>query len=544
MKQSILLIVSIFFAASIWSQTNDSPLSAYKWKGKKTELQDGYVVLKSDKRLDGQISLIGDVSNVTHVNYVGDGKDIELPVAALKNYGVVTATGETVQVKRVALPASTKDLFQWRTINEAEGNVTENTKPRNGYVILMDGNRLDGEIQLKRKNGHFNEIKLKTESDKHKFKPSEVQDYGLALTIDELTKGGDKTYKDEAKNFHDGKVALNNGSEMTGLVAFTQKYQTTIGDTYGDVMFAENKDAVIKTFKDSEVKFVTQMIDGDEVKYTLFDGGFVSTAEMEDANYSDFFKMLNPGTITMKDGSQLKGNISKLSNKKINYQDAEGVYTEMGSDNIQRIDVTFNDEPKALINVDDHLIEEIFSGNTFLTYINPNPTHVNEFATKMAKNTMSLGSTVAAAAAANKAAEKSGSGAKIDSVIMNSSTERLKEIQAGLHGMYRVSNHEEFQAKDGISDEHKSYEASIAVAIAGREAANSGFKVYYKETVVINKKTNEKFILYNHKSTADDQLEGLLMGCYTFLSLEKGEQKEYYKLKNIKETVKMLDECY
>jgi hypothetical protein len=51
-------------------------------------------------------------------------------------------------------------------------------------------------------------------------------------------------------------------------------------------------------------------------------------------------------------------------------------------------------------------------------------------------------------------------------------------------------------------------------------------------------------VLYNHKSTADDQLEGLLMGCYTFLSLEKGEQKEYYKLKNIKETVKMLDECY
>ena len=67
--------------------------------------------MKSDKRLDGQISLIGDVSNVTHVNYVGDGKDIELLVAALKNYGVVTATGETVQVKSVALPPSTKDLF-------------------------------------------------------------------------------------------------------------------------------------------------------------------------------------------------------------------------------------------------------------------------------------------------------------------------------------------------------------------------------------------------------------------------------------------------
>jgi hypothetical protein len=71
-----------------------------------------------------------------------------------------------------------------------------------------------------------------------------------------------------------------------------------------------------------------------------------------------------------------------------------------------------------------------------------------------------------------------------------------------------------------------------------------GYVVYYRETVVINKTSGEKFILYNHKSTADDQLEGLLMGCYTFLSLEKSAQKEYYKLKNIKETVKMLDECY
>jgi hypothetical protein len=543
MKQVALLIICLTLFSSFYSQTNDSPLSAYKWKGKKTELTDGYVILKSDKRLDGKISLIGDVSNVTHVNYVGDGKDIELPVAALKNYGVVSASGETVQVKRVPLPASTKDLFQWRTVNEAEGNVTENTKPRNGYVILMDGNRLDGEIQLKRKNGHFNQIKLKTESDKHKFKPSDVQDYGLALTIDELTKGGEKTYKDEAKNFHEGKVALNNGSEKIGLVAFTEKYHTTIGDTYGDVMFADNKDAIIKTFKDSEVKFVTQMIDGDEVKYTLFEGGFVSTAEMADAEYADVFKMLNPGSVTMKSGTILNGNISRIDDYKLNYQDADGVFKEIGSAEISRVDITVNDEPKALINVEDHLIEEIFSGNTFLTYINPNPTHVNEFATKMAKGAMGMGTTVAAAAASNKMDKNDGVESDLDSVIMNSSTEKLKEINNALYASVGVTDHEGYQGSSA-PDFLKQRESAISVAIAGREAANSGFKVYYKETVVLNKKTNEKFILYNHKSTADDQLEGLLMGCYTFLSLEKGEQKEYYKLKNIKETVKMLDECY
>jgi hypothetical protein len=543
MKHILLILISIVIFNVDFGQTNDSPLSAYEWKGKKTILKDGYVILKSDKRLDGQISLIGDVSNVTHVNYVGDGKDIELPVAALKNYGVVSATGETVQVKRVPLPASTKDLFVWRTTNEAEGNVTENTKPRNGYVILMDGNRLDGEIQLKRKNGHFNQIKLKTETDKHKFEPGDVQDYGLALTIDELTKGGDKVYKDEAKNFHDGVVALNNGSEMKGLVAFTEKYHTSVGDTYGDVMFAANKDAIIKTFADSEVKYVTQMIDGEEVKYTLFEGGFVSTAEMADAEYADVFKMLNPGAVTMKDGSILNGNVSRLSNKTINYQNADGVYTEIGADKVSRVDVTVNDAPMALINIEDNLIEEIFSGNTFLTYINPNPTHVNEFATKAAKTTMSLGTSVAAAAITNKSDEKHGIESKVDSVIMNSSTERLKEINNALYATQGVSDHEGYQASNA-PDFLKTDEAAISMAIAGREAANSGFKVYYKETIVVNKKTNEKFVLYNHKSTADDQLEGLLMGCYTFLSLEKGEQKEYYKLKNIKETVKMLDECY
>ncbi len=543
MKQTILTVLALIVLSVNYAQTNDSPASAYKWKGKKTELKDGYVVLKSDKRLDGKISLIGDVSNVTHVNYIGDGKDIELPVAALKNYGVVSATGETVQIKRVPLPASTKDLFQWRTINEAEGRVTENTKPRNGYVILMDGNRLDGEIQLRRKNGHFDEIKLKTDSEKHKFDPKGVQDYGLTLTIDELTKGGEKTYKDQAKNFHEGKVSMVNGEEHSGLVAFTEKYTTTIGDTYGDVMFASDKDAIIKTFKDTEVKFVTQMIDGDEIKYTLFEGGFVSTEEMADADYADAFKMLNPGAVTLKDGGILKGNISRLSKRKINYQDQEGVFKEIEAKEITRVDVTIGDEPRAMINVEDYIIEEIFNGNTFLTYINPNPTHVNEFATKMAKGTMGMGTSVAAAAATNKMDEKDGVESNLDSVIMNSSTEKLKEINNALYSTVGVTDHEGYQASNA-PDEFKSREAAISIAIAGREAANSDFKIYYKETIVINKKTGEKFILYNHKSTADDQLEGLLMGCYTFLSLEKGEQKQYYKLKNIKQTVKMLDECY
>ena len=56
--------------------------------------------------------------------------------------------------------------------------------------------------------------------------------------------------------------------------------------------------------------------------------------------------------------------------------------------------------------------------------------------------------------------------------------------------------------------------------------------------------TNEKYMVYDKKSVMTKELEGLLKGCYTFLSLDKEEQKKHYDYDKLTETAKMLRECY
>ncbi|MFD1552397.1 hypothetical protein [Putridiphycobacter roseus] len=51
-------------------------------------------------------------------------------------------------------------------------------------------------------------------------------------------------------------------------------------------------------------------------------------------------------------------------------------------------------------------------------------------------------------------------------------------------------------------------------------------------------------VLYKDKDLMNDKLEGLWMGCYTFLELDKKEQKTFYDMDNVKTTFKMLDECH
>lgn len=89
-----IIALGLFIASTtrVNAQTNDSPAGAYQWKKGKTELQSGYVVLKSGKRMDGKISLIGSASQVTEVAYEGDGKDIKFPAASLKAYGLDAVT--------------------------------------------------------------------------------------------------------------------------------------------------------------------------------------------------------------------------------------------------------------------------------------------------------------------------------------------------------------------------------------------------------------------------------------------------------------------
>jgi len=527
------------------AQVNETSLSLYSWKRKKTEMQKGYVVLKSGKKLEGTISLKGSSNNVTGLKFKGDGKEIDFPITALKAYGLSGVNNVPLTEENTLVNDNKDEIFQWRDGGTVMGKKIDLTKPRNGYVITQSNERIEGELRLKKTDGVLSEIKIKSKDGKKKFKPAEIANYGLSMTISELTKNGDKTYKDEARNFHPGTVQLTDGTSETGLLAFVKRdfvnpNRPGKGYVYKGLYFTKSKDDFIKTYANNEISYVTQQVNSEDLKYSPYEGAFIAENTLDNLSFSNNFKELNDGTMTLRDGSILKGKISMQSATSANHKNSDGIIKLYQVSEIERIDVVIEGEEKAMVVIEEQLVEEYFKGTTFWAYNNPNPTNVNNFKTGLASSAINIGTSAISTAIVKSEAKKNGYTTNLDSLIVNSSPERLREIQSGFIALQGYKSVESFKEKSN-NESAKNYNTAIEIAIAGKE---SDTKVYYKETVIVNTATNEKYILYDKNKAMKTGLESLLKGCYTFLSMSKKEQKKCYDYDSINKTIKMLDECY
>ncbi|MEZ5195894.1 MAG: hypothetical protein R2764_05715 [Bacteroidales bacterium] len=86
---------------------------------------------------------------------------------------------------------------------------------------------------------------------------------------------------------------------------------------------------------------------------------------MDNANFRDKLKMFNEGTLTLKDGTTKKGQVALINQQSANYKSREGIIELIGSDKIERFDVTIGLENKAIINIDNKLTEEFFKEPLF-----------------------------------------------------------------------------------------------------------------------------------------------------------------------------------
>ena len=552
MKKTITLLVFCGLTIASIAQTNESDASLYSWKGKKTQPSNGYIILKSGKQVNGMLTLIGKPNALTQIIIVENGKELKLPTSAVKAYGLGSERSKVTNgVKTGGLSGPQCDhnpeLFVWRNMGEQMGKVIENTKPRNGYVITRNGSKTEGELQLKRVDGRLAEFKLKASSGKMKLTPAEVANYGLMMTISELTKNGDKVYKDEARNFHGGSVTLKNGNKLNGQIAFRKKdyinpNKPGMGFKYDGIFFAEKIDDYLKTYSNSELAYVTQSINGRDLNYSPYEGGFVAEDAMDNVKFRDNLRELNPGVLTLKDGTKLNGMMAKFDKKSMNYKNESGIIKKYNAYDIQRFDVTVEGENRSVINLGGELTEEIYKGNVFWAYINPNPTTVNTKKTEFARSAAGFGTAAIGAAVMNNDAKKNGYNAKLDSLVLYSSLEELIAYRQTFWKLSGVNSSEEYQ--DKVENESaRKFEASLSLAIAGKEAQKD-IVVYYEEIILINQKTNEKYKLYKNKKMMNKELEGLLNGCYTFLTMDKKDQKPYYNVDNIKQTLSMLSECY
>ena len=222
MKTTISFLLIILFYCQISAQINESPRTSYQWKNsKKTVLQQGFVVLKSGKKLDGQISLKGPYSRVEEVVFIGDGKEISFPVAALKAYGLNTKSialtkGQTVQRGGIVNESDEK-LYEWKNGGIAMDKVITNSVPREGYVITKQGDKVSGVLKIQKRDDRIWKFSVNTDSKKLKFKAQEVSRYGLTVSKDQIEQANLANQNTKA---YPGKVFAN--KEISGRIAITK----------------------------------------------------------------------------------------------------------------------------------------------------------------------------------------------------------------------------------------------------------------------------------------------------------------------------------
>jgi hypothetical protein len=455
------ILFSCFYAEA---QTNDTPMSSYQWKKNKTIPHDGYVVLKSGKRMEGQISLEGSPDQLTHVNYKNGEKELQFPLGSLTAFGLtgvidapaVVATAVTPPVKAskvTAINDSPKEWYGWHGTGAViMGKVISITRPRPGYVVLKNGKRYEGELTAWKKDDELRDIKITTAQGKEKFDAEDIQNYGLTVTQEDATR----------------------------------------------------------------------------------------------MKMDDQFKDAMPGYIITSSG-KLTGQVKVLNNKSLIFKGTDNAYKEYTSAEVSVYTVNKKDRETMYTSIEGTFLETRFSGNLFLVYINPKPTTVNQGATKRARSLASLiGSGTALAVEESNNTDQASKRA-FDSLLTNSNDEQLAQyadalqrVADNLDGVQSVGFANIDATKD-IKKQIQSRLASVKLVQAGRKGSSS-IVILNEEWFVINKKTNEKFIVYN--SDYKKQMENLMMGCEQFVMLDKKKQKDLQDMDSMAAAFKMLDSCY
>ncbi len=550
---TLLLVFAVVFSITAFGQTNETDPSFYSWKKGKTEPQLGYVVLKSDKKLEGMLSLEGSPGHVEEIVFVdGNGKEIKFPPAALKAYGLtITAKAKDGStVTQTMLNESPEALYEWRNKGETMGKVITNTKPRNGYVVLMDGTQVEGELQLKKQDGKFHEVVIKNAAGKQKFKPANVARYGLSLTIAELTNNGEKVKKDPHLNFHEGTLFMKNGEEKKGWIAFKKhtlvnSSKSSMGRKYNHILYASSRDANVTTIKNEDVSKISRMLPTGEAKYQNLENWFVPEGAMDQADYKDETREFQQGALTLTDGSTLEGEIAQQKNgrfysRSVMFRDQSGNLAKYGPDKVESFYQVVQGQKKEMIKVRTVFVEQEYKGKTFVMYRNPFPTSVSKFWSGMAATATDIGTSQAAAAAARSDEKKNDYDSNLDSLLKVASKEELIEMRDAYVALGGYESYDE-AIEHSKNESYKTQLQSMEMAIAGKEVS-SQVRVMKKEWIIKNTKNGEEQMIT--KSDFKKQMEVLLMGCYTYLSLDKKDQKQYHDFKLLKATLEMLDECY
>ncbi|MBX7204839.1 MAG: hypothetical protein K1X81_05410 [Bacteroidia bacterium] len=526
-------IALLFFTSLSFAQRNTTPSERYTWDGKSTVPRNGYVILRSGKKMEGMLSIKGSYSEVKVVILISEGKEIEFKPISLSEYGIYF---------QPLVNDSPDELYEWRSMGETNGHAISNTKPRNGYVILASGVKLEGELQLKKVDGRLDEIRLKNDAGKGKYELSEVNNYGLILTISEITDNGKKERKDFALNFHSATIYNEDGTAKSGFVAFQNSifpngFKPLENAHYRGIYYAATREGELSILPSPGIIKIEKKANDSVLTYVPFgDGTFV--LEVPGANVMAA-KVMQKGSIKFSDGTEAEGELAMMATgsqpefyTQVRFKASSGIATIYKTDKIESAVQQIDGKPVRYIKIKDFLIQVEFDGAVFAFYRNPYPTTVNKTATSLAKGAANVGSQAAVS-------EFEKGNGDVDSVINSLSLEQLMEVEKELVKRYGGGSEEKFN--ESAPDWAKKRRAAVITRIVGMQAAKS-VVIYKREWILLNKKTNDKAIVV--KDSYKDLIDGYLMGCENYLTLDKKSQSTYKDFDNIFKTLEFLEVCF
>lgn len=539
---SLILILNNCFA-----QINDTPLDRYVWGKKRTEMEDGYIILRNGKRLDGKIQLAGRPDAINKIIFIKDEKELELDPANIKAYGLNVS---------LLVNESPDEMYGWRTGGTALVNGVErtpsSTKNMKGYIVLLNGKRKEGILHLNAVNGQLTEFVIRTEEEgKLIFKPAEVSRYGLNPLIRDISKGGARVFDEEAKNFRNGYCLKADGTKLTGIVAFMKAEETRTNDVYfyQSLFYTTGPEVPLTVIGSTDLLKVVQLKGDTEVVYVPFNGGFVPESQLSALAIEDQYKLFQPGRIILPDNIELKGEVAQIIAKgqaftaNINFKDADGHTKEYNINSIKFFEQTISKKTYAFISYANRFVYLMFDGETMAFFKNPFPTTVNETATTAARIGASIGGSAASGALVNSTkgtSEKEKEELRKNIYESSSEQNRANSEKIGeLREDVNSSNLDKDIKKD-IAKETAKVQLAIEMEEAGR-AVSESLVIYNVEYFVWNKKSSEKTLII--KKDFADTMEPVLKSCDKYLALVKEEQKKCRKLDNIVSTMKMVDEC-
>ncbi|WP_420581325.1 hypothetical protein [Reichenbachiella sp.] len=280
------------------SSVNDTPElfswgeAAVKLKGLKVGYTDfGYVVLKDGTVKEGELRLKEYKGRVQSMEVKDANKEkFKYEAAEVSNYGVRVYEDEKFN--------NLWSLIRWKVAAFQSDLASTKSELLPGYVILTNGQKQEGYIQLLKKETMITQVHLRSSKDAKptKIKSGEIQEYGVNLTPDsyyELLSERNliESYPPSMK-FYPGKIVLVDGTAIEAELAFATN------NVYGDLFYVNPEDRKLVGVKSVDIDEATQDIpqeDIDAYEQFVYDATHVKGLLIQNPPKYDY-KMINGGT--------------------------------------------------------------------------------------------------------------------------------------------------------------------------------------------------------------------------------------------------------